>query len=116
MCWGGPISLMDIELIEKVLECNILVFSLNDIPVLGSSVNINNSLVFKSDSIYKKQYYLLYDDEAKHYDCISNIKALLACRDFCPKCLKSCTDKEAYDNHTCGVCNKHKKGTVNHKT
>ena len=74
MSWGVPTSAMDIELIEKVLECKISVFSLSDIPVLGSSVNINNSLVFKSDLKFKDNF-LLYDDIAQHYDCISNIKA-----------------------------------------
>ena len=85
MAWDVPVSLDDLTHIEDVLDCNIYVFSMGNIPILKSSINIVNSLVFKSLNKEKKQYFLLLDEDEKHYDCISNIKGFLACKKFCCK-------------------------------
>ena len=80
MEWGVPVCVTSLEKVEDVLDCNLYVFSLNDAPILRSSINIWNSLIFKSLSRDKNKYCLLYDDIEKHYDCITNIVGFLACK------------------------------------
>ena len=65
MEWGAPVCLTSVEKIEEILDCNLYVFSLNDAPVLKPSINLWNSLVFKSVSRDKNKYCLLYDDIEK---------------------------------------------------
>ena len=108
MTWGVPVSLDDLSHIEDVFDCNLYVFSMNNIPILKSSINIWNSLVFKSVSKNKDKHFLLLDEAEKHYDCICNIKGFLACKKFCCNCLKSFTNIESYKNHTCGECKEKK--------
>ena len=59
--WDVPVSFIDLEHIENVFSCKFLVFNLNDIPILRSSINIQRSLVFKSESKYEKNifYYMM---------------------------------------------------------
>jgi len=88
MSWGKPVALTQLEYIENILECNLYVFSLNEIPILKSSINIWNSLIFKSISKDKNKYFLLYDDAEQHFDCVINITGFLACKKFCCNCLE----------------------------
>jgi hypothetical protein len=78
-----------------------MLLDLNKIPMLGSNINLWNCLMYRSENRHKKHYFLLYDDVNQHYDCITNIKAFLGCKCFCFKCLRSFTNNETYDNHTC---------------
>jgi hypothetical protein len=98
------ISLPTIGIVEQALDINIYVISLSNIPILGSSINIWDILLYKSDDRGKEKYFLLYDDIAEHFDAITNIKAFMACDHFCFKCFKTFTDHDAFDNHECGVC------------
>ena len=59
MEWGNPVNLTQLEHIEEIIDCNLYVFSLNEIPVLKSSINIWNSLVFKSVSRNKNKYFFI---------------------------------------------------------
>ena len=59
MEWGVPVCLTSLEKVEEVLDCNLYVFSLNDAPILKSSINIWNSLIFKSVARGKNKYCLL---------------------------------------------------------
>ena len=59
MEWGIPVNLIYLEKIEEILDCNINVFSLHDIPILGYSINMFNSLVFKTISKNKKTYFII---------------------------------------------------------
>ena len=104
MQWDKRVGLDDLLHIHEALQINLLVFNINDIPILGHTqqLKICSSLVFKSEQKYKNTYFLLFDDEIKHYDCITNITGFLACRHFCSSCLKSFTDTPAFHNHKCG--------------
>ena len=59
--------------------------------------------MYKSENRNNQHYFLLYDEEAEHYDCITDIKAFLACRCFCYRCLSTFLSKDAFDNHTCNT-------------
>ena len=109
MKWNQPVSLLSLEKIEDILNCNIYVFSLRDMPVLRSSINIWNTLVFKSVPRYPQKYYLLFDDVRGHFDCITNIVGFLACQRFCEHCLKAFTKIETYTKHVCGENTRKKK-------
>jgi hypothetical protein len=98
---------MGIPFVEKEFDCNIYVVDLNELPILGSSIKLWNCLMYKTENKNKNHYFLLYDDNLKHYDAITDIKAFLACRCFCYKCLSSFTDGDAFKNHSCVEC-KHK--------
>jgi hypothetical protein len=95
---------MGIPFVEKEYDCNIYVVNLNDIPILGSTIKLWNCLMYKSENRNNNHYFLLYDDNLKHYDVINNIRGFLACTNFCYKCLGSFTDGDAFKNHVCGEC------------
>ena len=109
------ISLPTIGIVEQALDINIYVINLSNIPILGSSINIWDVLIYKSDDRGREKYFLLYDDIAEHFDAITNIKACMACDHFCFKCFKTFTDTTAFDNHECGVCVKAKKRKIRHE-
>jgi len=105
-----------INIVEHIYNCNIYVINLNNIPILGSSVSLLHSdcLMYKSDNKNKEHYFLLYDEDAQHYHCITDIKKFLGVREFCYNCMKGFTSKTAYTNHECGGGEKKKK--INYKT
>ena len=105
-----------INIVEHIYNCNIYVINLNNIPILGSSVSLLHSdcLMYKSDNKNKEHYFLLYDEDAQHYHCITDIKKFLGVREFCYNCMKGFTSKTAYANHECGEGEKKKK--TNYKT
>jgi hypothetical protein len=88
MNWNEQVSFNAIPFVEKVYDCNIYVLNLNDIPILGANINLMNCLMYKSENRNNNHYFLLYDDTNRHYDCITDIKAFLACRCFCNSCFK----------------------------
>ena len=108
--WDKPFPLHLIPLVENKINCNIYVISADHIPMLGSSVCLHmNCLMYKSLNRGREQHYLLYDDEAKHYDCITDIKKFMGVKAFCHTCLKGFHHKTTYENHTCEECMKPKK-------
>ena len=72
MTWNIPVSINEIEIIEEAIKCNIYVFDINNLPVLNTTPNIYNSLMYKSGyNPENKQCHLLFDND--HYHCITNI-------------------------------------------
>jgi Pyruvate/2-oxoacid:ferredoxin oxidoreductase delta subunit len=76
LVWNQPISTFSIPFVEDTYDCNIYILNLNQIPMLGSNINLWNCLLYKTNNRHKKQYFLLYDDVNQHYDCITNIKGI----------------------------------------
>ena len=79
--WDTKVSFLQLPLVEEQCNCNIYIIDVNNIPMLGSSISLlMNCLMYKSLNRGKEQYYLLYDDEKQHYDCISDIKIFFGVR------------------------------------
>ena len=94
MQWDEPVSIDQIEQVEKALKCNIYVLDANNLPILNTTTNILTSLMYKSKYNEKyKQCWLLFDDD--HYHCITNTKGLLATKFFCKKCCSCFNHKTA---------------------
>jgi hypothetical protein len=73
--WDKPVSFLQIPLVEEKFNCNIYVINVNNIPILGASISLlMNCLMYKSLNRNREQYYLLYDEVKKHYDCITDKK------------------------------------------
>ena len=47
--WGNPLSVEEIPHFENMLNANIYVIDLNDIPLLGDTCNIYNLLLYKGE-------------------------------------------------------------------
>ena len=85
MEWNTPVSMNEIKHVEEMLKCNIFVFDIDNLPILNTTTNIYNSLMYKSEyNENYKQCYLLFDNN--HFHCITNPKAFLATYYYCSKC------------------------------
>ena len=115
LSWDEPMPIHFITLVEETYNININVVDKHNIPILGGNVNLYNCLMYKSENRNTKHYFLLYDDIAKHYDCITDIKKLLAVRAFCFTCFKGFRHQKDYDSHECDTTVLKKK-TVDKRT
>ena len=101
--WDVPVSLLHIPLVEETLKCNIYVLDLNNPHILGSKVNVWETMLYKSITrTNANKYWLLMDDN--HYHTINNIRGYLATRHFCTNCFSCFSHTTAYENHTCNIC------------
>ena len=71
--WGDPVSMLSLPIVETMLDCNVYVLNIDNIPILGSTIKLWNCLIYKSENKNKEHYFLLYDEVNKHYDCITDI-------------------------------------------
>ena len=72
MEWDKPVAFGDIEKVERALQVNIMIFDIDNIPMLKTTSSIYNSLMYKNSEVKTPtQYYLLYDND--HYHSINNI-------------------------------------------
>ena len=53
------ISLPTIGIVEQALDIHIYVINLSNIPILGSSINIWDILIYKSDDRGKEKYFFI---------------------------------------------------------
>ena len=101
--WNKPVSFDEIHIVEEMLNVNIMVVDIEQIPVLNTTSRIYNSLMYKNSSIKSPtKYWLLHD--ADHYHSINNIERFLAVDYFCPCCLQGFTNKKGFDSHVCNDC------------
>eukprot|EP00973_Karenia_brevis_P073683 10240597-Karenia_brevis.AAC.1 len=101
--WDNPVSFDEIPVVEGKLQCNIIVLDMENIPVLNTTSNIYNTLMYKNNDIKgSSQYWLLHDSD--HYHSINNIKGFLAVDYFCHCCLQGFHHKKAYEEHVCLEC------------
>ena len=98
--WNRPVGFDDIQTVEEKLQCHILVLDIEQLPILSTTSNIYNSLMYKNNTSRKcctlntcNQYWLLHDNN--HYHSINNIKAFLAVDYFCPHCFQGFTNKKS---------------------
>jgi len=76
MEWDKPVSLEEISCVENYLQANIRVLSLEDLPMLATTCNIYNSLIYSS-SIFSNSFWLLMESTGSnqyHYHSINNIR------------------------------------------
>ena len=100
--WDNEVSFLQIPLVEETYNCNIYVIDENNIPMLGTTISLLlNCLMYKSDNKNTQHYFLLYNENQKHYNCITDIKKFMGVREFCYKCLTGFTHKDKYENHHC---------------
>ena len=100
MEWDKPVSFDEIHTVEEALNVNIMIFDIDNLPVLKTTSNIYRSLMYKNNEVKSTtQYYLLFDNN--HYHSINNIKAFLAVRHFCPCCLKGFQHLKDFEKHQC---------------
>ena len=97
--WGEPVSFIHIPLVENALNINIYIIDMDNIPMLGCSINLWDTLMYKSADRGTHKYWLLYDDN--HYNVINNIAAFCAVEGFCDKCFKCFYHKKDFNNHDC---------------
>ena len=75
-----------------------MILDIDNIPVLKTSSNLYNSLMYKNNSVKTStQYYRLYDDH--YYHSINDIKGFLAIECFCPCCLIGYHNEKCFDTH-----------------
>ena len=65
---------------------------MENIPVLGSAINIWDALMYRNENKNTENHWLLYDDN--HYHVINNITAFCGVREFCDKCFKCFVHKK----------------------
>jgi hypothetical protein len=100
MKWDTPVSVDEIPIVEAFLKLNIYVLDIENLPMLNTTLNIYDSMIYKSKyEANFKQCWLLMDGD--HYNVINNIKGFLAVDYFCHKCLSCIHHKEVYDTHKC---------------
>lgn len=101
--WNKPVSFDEIPMVEKKINCNIMILDMENIPILKTTSNIYNTLMYKNSHVKScNQYWLLHDTD--HYHAINNIKGFLAIDYFCHECLHGFHHKKAYDEHACQEC------------
>ena len=101
--WNQPVSFDEIATVEKHINCNIMILDIESIPILNTTSNIYNTLMYKNSHVKScHQYWLLHD--TNHYHAINNIKGFLAVDYFCHQCLHGFHHKKAYDEHVCQEC------------
>ncbi len=101
--WGKKVSLENIPTIEDILEVNIPVFDIDNLPVLNTTTNIYNSLMYKNTSNRDNtKYWLLFDNG--HFHTITNVKRFLATKYFCPTCCHCFEKEKAFETHKCADC------------
>ena len=99
------------------------IIGIDQIPLLGDTCNIYNTLLFKSEKKNAtQQFWFLYeekDDGTGHFHAITNIKGFMGVPYFCTKCLSCFNHKKAMDKHVCleypdckGCNTKQKKSSV----
>ena len=103
--WDVPVSFDDLVHIEPILNANVYVVGMDQIPLLGDTCNIYNTLLYKSEKKgATQQFWFLYDehdDGSGHFHAITDIKGFMGVRYFCSKCLGCFTHKKAFDQHVC---------------
>ena len=109
--WDTEVSFLDLPLVEETFTCNIYGLDLNNIPVLGSKIDVWNILMYKSDNRNTEQYWLLFDEN--HYHTRNNIRGFLAVKHFCCKCFQCFEHKETFTNHECSLTREKKKNKEN---
>ena len=78
---------------ENKIECPIMIFDMENIPILNTTPNIYNTLMHKNTNVKSnKQCWLLHDTD--HYHAINNITGFLAVKYFCPHCLHGFEKKD----------------------
>ena len=97
--WDEPVSFIHIPLIEEALKINVYVINLNDVPQLGSAINLWDCLMYKSPDQNTEKHWLLFD--VNHYDVITKISAFMAVRHVCSSCFKCFLHKKDFENHEC---------------
>ncbi len=101
--WNKQISLADIPTIENILKINISVLDIENLPVLNTTTNIYNSLMYKNTTkIFNTRYWLLFDND--HYHSITNIKGFMAAKYFCHTCCHCFEKENSFKKHDCADC------------
>ena len=103
--WDVPVSFDDMVYIEPILNANVYVVGMDQIPLLGDTCNIYNTLLYKSEKKgATQQFWFLYDehdDGSGHFHAITDIKGFMGVRYFCSKCLGCFTHNTPFDKHAC---------------
>ena len=105
--WGKPVSVEEMPHFENVLNANIYVIDLNDIPLLCDTCNIYNIVLYKSEKEdAKQQFCFLYEENENggHSHAKTNINGFMGADYFSSKCVSCFHHKKAFDKHE---CNKH---------
>ena len=97
--WDEPVSFIHLPLIEEALNITIYIINLNDIPQLGTAINLWDCLMYKSGNNQNEKHWLLFDED--HYNVITKIAAFMAVRHVCNSCLKCFLHKAEFENHDC---------------
>lgn len=117
MKWDEVVNFLQIPLIEEALDCNIYIIDMDNIPILGSKIDVWNMLMYKAENRGKEHYWLLFDNS--HYHAITNIKGFLSVEYFCNTCFQCFWRKAQFDSHDCQNtgCKKirYNKDKTNHK-
>jgi len=115
--WDHEVSFLEIPLVEEALNCNICIMNMDNIPVLGSKIDVWNTLMYRSESRGNEVFWLLFDKN--HYHAITNIKGFLSVDHFCNTCFKCFWRTAQFEGHECSAlgCKKKKqnKDCKNHK-
>ena len=79
--WDEEVSFVHIPLVEETLNCNIYVLDLDDPHILGSKINIWETMLYKSTTrVNANKYWLLFGGD--HYHSINNIEGYLSVKHF----------------------------------
>ena len=96
-------SFVHIPLVEETFNCNIYVLDLDNPHILGSKLNVWETMLYKSHTrANANKYWLLFGGD--HYHSINNIEGYLSVKHFCNKCFSCFSHTNAYVNHKCSFC------------
>ena len=82
---------------------NIAILDINNLPAFGSTIDINQSIIYQTPFKTEICYYILLDNN--HFSPITDIKKFLNVRCFCSKCQKSFVNPKSFIDHDCDVNN-----------
>ena len=100
-----PVLFENIWHFETIFKSNVYIVGLDQIPLLGGTCNIYNTLLYKSEKRgTTHQFWFLYEERDNgigHFNAITNIKAFMGVPYFCTRCLGCFNHTSAIDNHQC---------------
>ena len=98
------VKLEDIHKIEEVLNENICVLNIRNLPIINADISIYNHCLYKSDSRDTRTHWLLFDSKNLHFHVISDIRKFFKAKHFCEKCFKCIKNENTYAKHCESLC------------
>ena len=98
------VELASIAKIEDVLNENICVLNIRNLPIIKADINLQNHLLYTSKHRGTRTHWLLFDPKNLHFHVISDIRKFFKAKHFCEKCFKCIKNENTYAKHCVSLC------------